>query len=114
MKFAAYIRTATQNPASVEKQRTEIAQWIITQNGDLVETYIDESSSGRNQERPALHQMQADAAQGRFEAVVVTDLHRLSRNQTELDAIRSRLQIGSVEAYSIEELATTPVAQATK
>ncbi|MCB0083474.1 MAG: recombinase family protein [Caldilineaceae bacterium] len=102
MKFVAYIRTATQNLQLVETQRNQIVHWIAAQPGELVEIYVDEASSAHNQQRPALLQMQADAEQGGFDAVVVTNVHRLSRNKTELAAILSYLQTQSIAAYSFE------------
>ena len=94
MRYAAYVRTNSRDESGntyLMAQKDAIEAWIASQGGTLVAVYTDEAPGGRSTDRPALRQMQSDARKGKFDALVVHKLDRLSRNRAELLAIRSRL-----------------------
>ena len=101
MRYAAYVRTNHRDEtgnAYLMSQQEAIEAWIADQGGILVEVYTDVAPGGRTADRPALRQMQSDASQGKFDALVVHKLDRLSRNRTDLLAIQSLLR----EDYRIQ------------
>ena len=101
MRYAAYVRTNHRDEtgnAYLMSQQEAIETWIAAQDGVLVEVYTDGAPGGRTADRPALRQMQSDASQGKFDALVVHKIDRLSRNQSDLLAIRSSLR----EDYRIQ------------
>ena len=106
MRYAAYVRTNRQDKtgdAAIAAQQAAVQAWIAARGGILTTIYTEVASGSPSASRPALAQMQSDAKQGKFEALVVHKLDRLSRNQTELLAIRSRL----VEDYGIPLFSVT-------
>ena len=106
MRYAAYVRTNRQDQtgnAAVAAQQAAIEAWIAAQGGILTAIYTDVASGSPSASRPALTQMQLDADRGKFDALVVHKPDRLSRTQTELMAIRSRL----VEDYRIQLFSVT-------
>ena len=101
MRYAAYIRTNCRDESGntyLVAQQDAIEAWIADQGGVLVAIYTDEAPGGRATDRPALRQMQSDASQAKFDALVVHKVDRLSRNRAELLAIRSSLR----EDYRIQ------------
>ena len=82
MKVAAYVRVSTADQAqgfSLEAQEEQIRNWCNENGHEIVRVYRD-SSSGKLLEREALLQMLDDAEKGLFEAVVVTEADRISRD----------------------------------
>ena len=107
MRYAAYVRTNCPDETGntyLMTQQEAIEAWIAAQGGILVEVYTDEATRRSTADRPALRQMQSDASQGKFDALVVHKLDRLSRNQTELLAIRSLLcEDYRIQLFSVVE-----------
>lgn len=107
MRYAAYVRTNCQDQtgnAHLTRQQETIKEWIAFQGGDLVGIYTDVAPGGRTTDRPALRQMQSDASQGKFDALVVHKLDRLSRNRTDLLAYRSLLcEDYRIQLFSVVE-----------
>ena len=107
MRYAAYVRTNCQDETGntyLMSQKEAIEAWIAAQGGVLVEVYTDEATGGRTTDRPALTRMQSDASQGKFDALVVHKLDRLSRNRTDLLAIRSLLcEDYRIQLFSVVE-----------
>jgi hypothetical protein len=106
MRYAAYVRTNhldETGSADLAAQQAAVQAWIAAQGGILTAIYSEVASGSSSAHRPALAQMQTDAKQGKFDALVVHKPDRLSRNQTELLAIRSLL----VEDYRIRLFSVT-------
>lgn len=108
MKFASYIRTATECPHSIEAQLDSLRTWTAGQESAMGNIYIDEAVSGISQERPELERLLADAEQGIFDTVVVTTLDRISRNRTDLETICTRLTAHSVSIVAVQEPDAVP------
>ncbi len=82
MRVAAYVRVSTTDQAhgfSLEAQEEQIKKWCKERGYEIVKVYRD-SSSGKLLEREALLQMLDDAEKGLFDAVVVTEADRISRD----------------------------------
>jgi site-specific DNA recombinase len=94
MLAAIYCRYSSdrQREASIEDQsrncerRAESEGWTITQR------YADSAISGSTSDRPGYRGMLADAESGRFQALLVDDLSRLSRDQVEAERTIRRLE----------------------
>lgn len=74
---AAYLRVSTEDQrerATIETQRVEIEKHVAAQSVPLVDLYPDDGWSGRKltlSQRPAGRHLLAEAAQGRFDTVIV-------------------------------------------
>ena len=92
---------------SVENQEELCRQYISLHFGmkaaKAAEVYEDEGFSGGNLERPQFRKMMADAEKGRFQAIVVYRLDRISRNIGDFAGLIQRLETLSVDFISIKE-----------
>ncbi len=92
---------------SVENQEELCRQYISLHFGmkaaKTAEVYEDEGFSGGNLERPQFRKMMADAEKGRFQAIVVYRLDRISRNIGDFAGLIQRLEKLSVDFISIKE-----------
>lgn len=83
MFAAAYARysTANQQETSIAAQLDGIQAYCDREGITLIGMpYIDEAKSGTNMDRPGFQRLLADAQKGKFEAVVVYDISRGSRD----------------------------------
>ena len=107
MRYAAYIRISSDEQVgnySIDAQQRAIDAWTVAQGGILVKSYIDESQTGRNTNRPAFQKMRRDARRGKFDALVVHKFDRFARNRTESLAIKSLLRNDyGVKVFSVSE-----------
>ncbi len=84
---AAYLRVSTEDQrerATIETQRVEIEKHVAAQSVPLVDLYPDDGWSGRKltlSQRPAGRHLLAEAAQGRFDTVIVYRVDRLGRGR---------------------------------
>jgi site-specific DNA recombinase len=114
MKCAVYVRVSTEEQAkegySLAAQTDKIIEYIKNKGWTYSEIYSDEGYSAASRRRPALSKMLADAAQRRFEAVLVYRIDRLSRNLKDLIEIVEELAKNGAGFKSITELidTTTP------
>lgn len=84
-KVAIYVRVSTLEQAehgySVEQQTEKLEKYCDIKDWKVYDTYIDPGYSGSNTKRPALQRLINDTKRGRFDAVLVYKLDRLSRSQ---------------------------------
>lgn len=84
-RAVAYLRESTEDQAegfSLEAQRQGIEHAALDHGYRLVDEYVDLRSGWRDAERrPGFQRLMADAASGRFEAVIVYHSSRFARNQ---------------------------------
>lgn len=82
-RAALYLRVSSQGQADREipiaGQETACREYCGRNDMEVVAVYRDEGISGRTDQRPGFQQMVADASQGRFDAIVVWEVSRLSR-----------------------------------
>jgi len=82
MKAAAYARYSTdkQTENSIDTQITAIMDYCQRNDITIVATYVDMAMSGTNTERPDFQRMLDGARARQFEAVVIYDISRASRD----------------------------------
>ena len=103
MTAAAYARysTAQQQETSIAAQLEGIRAYCAREGIQLCAMpYIDEARSGTNTARPGFQRLLADARAGRFEAVVVYDVSRGSRDVADWFLFRREMQALGVRVLS--------------
>lgn len=94
MKAVAYARYSTshQNETSITAQLEAIQSYCDRNGIELTGTsYVDEAFSGTNTDRPAYQRLLRDAASHRFDAIVVYDISRGSRDVADWFAFRKQM-----------------------
>lgn len=111
MKAAAYARYSTdkQQKNSIEYQLTEIRKYCNEKGISITATFTDEAESGTNMDRPGFQAMVAAARRGEFEAVVIYDVTRGSRDVGDWFQFRKQMMLLGVRVIS----ATQPLGDLT-
>ncbi len=102
LQVVAYLRvsTATQNP---ENQMAQIKRYCEALNIQIVKTYIDYDSGGRN-DRREFQGMLDDSDRGMFDLLIIWSLDRLTREGiSNAFAYLDRLKRNGVAVKSIQE-----------
>ncbi|MGV8956583.1 recombinase family protein [Lactococcus lactis] len=107
-KVAIYCRVSTLNQAedgySIGEQQDKLNKYCEIMGWEVIETYTDAGFSGSNIERPAMKQMLKDAANHRFNTILVYKLDRLSRNTSDnLYLIKEVFKKNNIEFVSLNE-----------
>jgi len=96
IRVAVYTRVSTQEQAekgtSLDVQDSQLKAFCQAQGWAITNSYTDAGLSGKNDERPGLKQMLADAKFNLFEKIVVFKLDRLARNLRLLLSTESQLR----------------------
>lgn len=103
MTAAAYARysTANQQETSIAAQLEGIRAYCEREGIALAAMpYIDEARSGTNMDRPGFQRLLSDARAGRFDAVVVYDISRGSRDVADWFLFRREMQALGVTVLS--------------
>jgi site-specific DNA recombinase len=107
MRVASYIRVSSEEQLeghSLEAQRHSIQAFVESRQWRLVQEYCDAGvSAKRDSERPALAQLRADAAQDRFDVVVVDKVDRFFRHLKGLLVTLNELAAQGVSFVSVRE-----------
>lgn len=104
MVAAAYARYSTerQNETSIIAQLQAIQAYCAQHDLMLYQhQYIDQAFSGTNTDRPAFQRLLADAEQHLFDAVVIYDISRGSRNLVDWFAFRRQMQLLGIAVHSV-------------
>lgn len=109
MRAAVYARVSTtnhhQNP---EVQLKDIGAFCQYKGWEIVETYVDRGISGTKASRPALNKMMADAAEKKFDVIVVWKFDRFARSaQHMLKALETFNSLGIDFASTTENIDTS-------
>ena len=114
VRVAIYTRKSTDEGLdrdfnSLDNQRTRAEAYAASQDGWCVlpERYDDGGFSGGTTERPALRRLLADAKAGRFNALVVYRLDRLSRSLRDFLEIHEFLEKQGISLVSTTESLNT-------
>ena len=102
MKACAYARYSTdrQTENSIEYQLAKIREYCA-ENGILIAaTYTDEAESGTNTDRPGFQAMLSAAKRREFEAVVIYDISRGSRDVGDWFTFRKAMQLLDIQVIS--------------
>lgn len=108
MRAAGYVRVSTleraKNGYSIGEQTERIKKYIEARGWTLHGIFVDAGRSGANMDRDGLQDMLKHADEGRFDAVVVYKLDRLSRSQKDtLEIIEDILIPEGISFVSITE-----------
>ena len=107
--FAIYSRKSrmTGKGESIENQIEMCRQYILMKYGESalknIRVYEDEGFSGGNLERPQFKRMMTDAKAGKFDAIVVYRLDRISRNIGDFAGLVDELREKEIGFISIKE-----------
>lgn len=84
-KVVLYIRVSTKGQAedgySLEFQREKLLAYCKAMDYAVVGIYVDDGYTGSNLERPGIQRIIEESGRGKFDAVIVYKLDRLSRSQ---------------------------------
>ena len=72
-------------------------------SGEVVEWYVDKDLSGKDTNRPSLHRMLSDIQTGKVNAVIATELSRLSRNVKDFCEIKDFFKNHKTAFFSLKE-----------
>ena len=102
MRAAAYARYSTdhQQHNSIEYQLDAIHTYCREHQITLTATYTDEAETGTNMDRPGFQAMLAAAERGEFEAVVIYDITRGSRDVGDWFQFRKRMLLLGIQVIS--------------
>ena len=105
MKAAAYARYSTdrQTDNSIASQLDAIIAYCQKNNISIARTYVDEAQSATNTDRKGFIDLLSDARNGLFNAVVIYDISRGSRDIADWFAFRKEMQTNSIAVLSVTE-----------
>lgn len=98
--IATYARVSTSNQEKQETIKNQMAafyDYAAKNDCKIVREYKDDGWSGSILERPDLDRLREDAKRGIFEAVLILDLDRLSRNYIHQGIIMEELEKGELK-----------------
>ena len=104
-RVAGYARYSTDNQTknSIEFQMRCIEEYCAKNSLDLVLRYHDDAISGTTMERPAFKQLCQDASEHLFDAVVIYDITRGSRDVSDWFSFRKAMDLLGVEIISTQD-----------
>lgn len=108
MRAAIYARCSTKGQDE-ETQLIALRQLCQQRGWEAVE-YVDHGISGTRADRPALNQMLADAARGRFQCVIVWRFDRMARSVAHMLKVLETLRACNVGFISHQESIDTSTA----
>lgn len=106
MRAAIYARFSTdlQNERSTEDQIDLCRAYAEREGFEVVATYADKARSGASLiGRDQIMQMLADAQAGKFDAIIVEALDRLSRDMEDLAGIHKRMSFLGIQLLAVHE-----------
>lgn len=106
MKAVTYSRFSTdrQNESSIADQERLCVEYAGRQGWTVAERYTDHGISGAAlQNRPGVMRLQEAALACRFDALLVTDLSRLSRSQGDLSKLIDRLVARNIRVIGVQD-----------
>lgn len=114
MRVALYVRVSTEEQFtegySIAAQRDRLNSYCLSQEWDVVETYVEEGQSAKDTDRTQLKQLIADAENGAFDIVLVYKLDRLTRSVLDLYTLLQTFERCNVKFKSATELYDTTTA----
>src|SRR5690625_4856964 len=108
MNAAIYARVSTEEQAtdgySVKAQREALSDYARKHNLNIINEYIDEGKSGKSiSGRPQMTKLLKDAAQKKFDTVIIYKLDRLARKTRDSLEIAETLNNHGVQLISLSE-----------
>lgn len=104
MRAAVYARVSTNNHhQDPEVQLRDIRAFCQYKGWEIVETYIDRGVSGAKASRPELNRLMADAAERKFDVVIVWKFDRFARSATHMLRALEAFQLKGIAFASVTE-----------
>lgn len=105
MNAAAYARYSTehQTSSSIAYQMRKIEEYCKAHDITITARYADEACSGTNTDRPAFQELCQAARQHQFEAVVIYDISRGSRDVSDWFSFRKQMAVLGIQVISVED-----------
>lgn len=105
MKAAAYARYSTDNQTgnSIAYQMERINNYALAHDIDVIARYIDEAETGTNTDRPGFKDMMRDASAGSWNAIVIYDVTRGSRDVGDWFTFRKTMLMLGIQVISVED-----------
>ena len=105
MQAAAYARYSTehQTSSSIAYQMRKIEEYCDSHGITVSARYADEAMSGTNTQRPAFQSLCQDAALRKFDAVVIYEISRGSRDVSDWFGFRKQMAVLGVQVISVED-----------
>lgn len=105
MKAAAYARYSTdhQTENSIMYQLNKINEYSVENNIDIVAVYTDEKQSGTNTDRVGFQRLVAAARKHEFEAVIIYDITRGSRDVGDWFTFRKQMLMLGIQVISTSQ-----------
>ncbi len=104
-RAAIYARFSTdqQNERSAEDQANLCRAMADREGWDVIDVYSDLAISGTKDKRPGVMAMLAAADARAFDVLLIEDLDRLSRNQSDIASMFQRLQFANIRIVSLSD-----------
>jgi len=113
-RVGLYLRVSTDRQAtegdSLEEQESELRKYCDYRNFKIHKLYIERGKSGGNTNRPEYKALVRDIMAGKFNAVVVKKLDRLSRSLMDFEELMVLFQTHNIDFISLREQFDTTTA----
>lgn len=105
IRAVVYARFVAQraNVGENAEQYKHCINYIEAKGYELAGVYTDETASGLHTDHPAINDLRADAAAGKFDSVVVFDLSRIARDARAVRSFLDDMQRCDVNVESVKE-----------
>lgn len=115
MRAVAYCRYSTDNQTenSIMYQINAAQEFCERNSMELVDVYADEGQTGTNTSREALQRLLNDCSTDKFNAVVIYDQSRLSRNVVDWFSLRETLNNKGIKLFSCAQALSDDVLDST-
>ncbi len=113
-KAAIYTRVSSEEQVrgnSLSEQEKRCRYFIKAKDAEIVDVYEDGGRGGETKDRPKLQQLLEDAKSGKFDAVVVYKIDRLSRSLRDFLEMQDYFNKLNIELISITEAYDTSTPQ---
>ena len=116
-KALGYVRVSTDEQVkegvSLDAQEEHIRRYCELYGLELAEVLIDEGRSGKDMDRPAMHELIERVERGEAEAVIFFRLDRIGRNTVDVLNFAKNLKEAGVALHSVTERIDTKSANGT-
>jgi len=113
-KAVIYTRVSSEEQIkgnSLSEQEKRCRYFIKAKDADIIDVYEDGGRGGETKDRPRLQQLLGDAKSGKFDAVVVYKIDRLSRSLRDFLEMQDYFNKLNIELISITEAYDTSTPQ---
>src|SRR5450432_854790 len=101
LSTAIYARVSTSDQ-HCENQLKELREYVTRHGWKIAGEYVDQGFSGAKASRPALDRLMADAAQRKFDCIVVYKIDRFGRSVLHLNQ-----QLAALSSHGVRFIATS-------